>query len=337
MVAQNLIPNTIQSGLDQRGDQMSSKHFELEPLTDGVYAALAKPSGIAGANAGIVDLGDRVLVFDAFISPQACRDLVSTAHEQTGKPVALAVYSHWHLDHVWGGQALPDQISLITTGRTRELMAEQLPGIIAAHRETLPSALHELETSLETEQDTKKRDEIGRQIDLHRMALEDLPQLELRLPNQTFENRLVFYGPARTAELLSFGGGHTESDTLLYLPGDQIAFVGDLLFNGIHPWIGDGNPDEWLRIYDLIEALDPVVEVVVPGHGPVATPAAFVALRRYLPALRRLVDEVIESGGLVQDAENRHVPAAFSDWTRPDLFKRNVRFIYECISAWPSG
>jgi cyclase len=316
---------------------MSSKHFELEPLTDGVYAAIAKASGIARANAGIVDLGDRVLVFDAFMSPQACRDLVSTAHEQTGKPVALAAYSHWHQDHVLGGQALPDQIPLITTRRTRELMAQQLPGVIAAHRETVPSTLQELEASLEAEQVAEKRDEIGRQIDLYRLALEDLPQLELRLPNQAFENKLVFYGPARTVELLTFGGGHTESDTLLYLPDDQIAFVGDLLFNGSHPWIGHGNPDEWLRIYDRIEALVPVVEVVVPGHGPVAPSSAFVALRRYLPALRRLVNDVIESGGLAEDAENRHVPAAFSDWARPDLFRRNVRFIYERMAAWSSG
>jgi cyclase len=160
------------------------------------------------------------------------------------------------------------------------------------------------------------------------MILEDLPRLELRLPNQTFDRRVVFHGSARRAELLTLGGGHTESDALLYLPDDQIAFVGDLLFNEVHPWMGHGNPDEWLRIYNRIEALDPAVEVVVPGHGPVATPAAFAALRRYLPALRRLVDEVIKAGGSIQDAEEKHVPAAFSGWTGTS-FKNNVRFLYE--------
>jgi cyclase len=307
---------------------MPSKHFQLEPLTDGVYAAIAKEGGIAGSNAGIVDLGDRVLIFDTFMSPQACCDLISAAQQQTGKPVSLAALSHWHQDHVLGSQALPDHIPLITTRRTRELVAEQLPGFIASCRENLPRTLQDLEAQLKVEQDTDRRDEIGEQIDQHRLALEDLPQLELRLPNQTFEHKLVFYGPARTAELLTFGGGHTESDALLYLPGDQIVFVGDLLFNGCHPWLGHGSPDEWLRIYDRIEALDPVVEVVVPGHGPVGTSGAFAALRRYIPALRRLVGEVIRSGGSLQDAEKKHVPAAFSDWARPDLFKSNVRFFY---------
>jgi cyclase len=314
---------------------MPSKHFQLEPLTDGVYAVIAKEGGIAGSNAGIVDLGDRVLVFDTLTSPQACRDLVLAAQEQTGKPITLAALSHWHQDHVLGSQALPESIPLIATHRTRELMAEHLPAFISANRDNLPRLLQELETQLKTEQDTEKRDATGRQIDLYRMALEDLPRLELRLPDQTFERRLVFHGSARRVELLTLGGGHTESDALLYLPDDQIAFVGDLLFNGAHPWIGHGDPDEWLRIYRQIEALDPPVEVVVPGHGPVATPAAFAALRRYLPALRRLVDEVIKAGGSVQDAEEKHVPAAFSDWTGT-AFKSNVRFLYERETAGKS-
>jgi cyclase len=311
---------------------MPSKHFQLEPLTDGVYAGIAKEGGIAGSNAGIVDLGERVLVFDALAAPQACRDLVYAAQEQTGKPVALAALSHWHQDHVLGSQALAEHIPLLATHRTRDLIAEHIPGFIRTNRDNLPRLLRELEAQLKTEQDLEKRDAAGRQIDLYRMALEDLPRLELRLPNQTFDQRVVFHGTARRAELLTLGGGHTESDALLYLPDDQIAFVGDLLFNGVHPWIGHGNPDEWLRIYRRIEALDPAVEVVVPGHGPVATPAAFAALRRYLPALRRLVDEVIKAGGSVQDAEEKHVPAAFSDWTGT-AFKSNIRFLYERATA----
>lgn len=307
---------------------MPSKHLQLEPLTDGVYAVIAKEGGIAGSNAGIVDLGDRMLVFDTLTAPQACRDLVQIAQEQTGKPVALAALSHWHQDHVLGSQALPEQIPLIATHRTRELISEHIPGFISTTRESLPHLLLDLEAQLKIEQAPEKRDAIGRQIDLYRMALEDLPRLQLRLPNQTFERRVVFHGTTRTAELLTLGGGHTESDALLYLPDDQIAFVGDLLFNGAHPWIGHGDPDEWLRIYDKIEALNPTVEVVVPGHGPVATPAAFAALRRYLPALRRLVDEVIKAGGSVQDAEKKHVPAAFSDWGGA-AFQENVRFLYQ--------
>jgi hypothetical protein len=67
----------------------------------------------------------------------------------------------------------------------------------------------------------------------------------------------------------------------------------------------------------------------------VATPAAFAALRRYLPALRRLVEDVIKAGGSVHDAEGKHVPAAFSDWTGT-AFRGNVRFLYERATAGKS-
>ncbi len=312
---------------------MPSRHFQLEPLTDGVYAAIAKDDGIARANAGIIDLGDRFLIFDTFRSPQASRDLITMARRQTGKALALAINSHWHADHVLGNTALPRSVAVIATSRTRELMAERIPGTINSLRENLPLRLQELEAQLQAEQDADQRHAIGQSIDIYRMALDDLPRLDLRLPNSTFESRLVFHGPARTAELITFGGGHTESDAILYLPGDQIAFVGDLLFNGFHPWLGHGDPDEWLRIYDRIEALRPAVEVVVPGHGAVATPAAFAALRRYVPVLRRLAHEVIAAGGTVQEAESRPIPAAFSDWLAPDFFKSNMRFFYERAAA----
>jgi hypothetical protein len=35
----------------------ASKHFTLQPLTQGVYACIHKPGGGAFSNAGIIDLG----------------------------------------------------------------------------------------------------------------------------------------------------------------------------------------------------------------------------------------------------------------------------------------
>ena len=48
-----------------------SNHFSLERLADGVSAAIATDGGAAVANAGIIDLDGRTLVFDTFMTPQA--------------------------------------------------------------------------------------------------------------------------------------------------------------------------------------------------------------------------------------------------------------------------
>ena len=44
------------------------------------------------------------------------------------------------------------------------------------------------------------------------------PLLQVRAPNLTFTERLEFHGKDRTAELIAFGGGHTEGDAVLFLP-----------------------------------------------------------------------------------------------------------------------
>ncbi|MBI5960268.1 MAG: MBL fold metallo-hydrolase [Chloroflexi bacterium] len=309
--------------------QPISKHFIIEPLTDGIYAAIAKPGGLAGSNAGIVDLGDRVVLFDTFMSPQAAHDLANIAMQLTGHPVRAAVNSHWHFDHGLGNPALGADVTVISTRPTRALIAERVPPFIAEQKISIPCRLAELEKKFLNEHDPALLQEIGEEIDYYRLELVELPHLALRLPDQTFDQQMTLYGSARTAEVITFGGGHTVSDAILYLPDEQIAFVADLLFNGFHPWLGDGDPAEWLRIYEQIEALDPLVEVLVPGHGAVATPDALAALRRYIPVLQQLAAEVVQRGGTADDAAALRVPAAFCEWIGQPTFANNMRFLFE--------
>ena len=60
-----------------------SKHFQLQRLADGVYAAVASERGYAICNAGIIDTGDKTIVFDTFISPEATKDLLRAAKRLT--------------------------------------------------------------------------------------------------------------------------------------------------------------------------------------------------------------------------------------------------------------
>jgi len=49
---------------------LQSRHYTLEKLDDGIYAAIQNDEGgYAICNAGIIDLGDKTVVIDPFISP----------------------------------------------------------------------------------------------------------------------------------------------------------------------------------------------------------------------------------------------------------------------------
>src|SRR5262245_38185345 len=82
-----------------------SKHFKTQQLAPGVWACIHDDNyGHAICNAGIVDLGDKTIVFDPFMTPEAARDLRRTAETLTGHKVSIVINSHYHNDHIRGNQ-----------------------------------------------------------------------------------------------------------------------------------------------------------------------------------------------------------------------------------------
>ena len=99
-----------------------SKHFRLQELAGGVYAAIHISGGAAIGNAGIVDLGDRTLIYDTFIAPQPAGDLRRAAEALFGRPVDFVVSSHWHNDHIWGNQVFDAETDIVSTAETRRMI-----------------------------------------------------------------------------------------------------------------------------------------------------------------------------------------------------------------------
>src|SRR5438046_3996286 len=83
--------------------------FDLVKVADGVYAAIAKPGGLASGNAGFIIGDEGVLVFDTFFTPAAVTELIETIESQTKLPIRYAVNSHYHLDHTGGNQVLVER------------------------------------------------------------------------------------------------------------------------------------------------------------------------------------------------------------------------------------
>lgn len=55
-----------------------SQYFRIEQVADGAYAAIITPGTGAWGNAGIIDLGDRNVVFDTFATPAAANGMRSS-------------------------------------------------------------------------------------------------------------------------------------------------------------------------------------------------------------------------------------------------------------------
>jgi glyoxylase-like metal-dependent hydrolase (beta-lactamase superfamily II) len=313
----------------------TSDHFELKQLAAGVYAALASPLGGAFSNAGIVDLGEQTLVFDAFETPNAAQDLRAAAEHLTERPVTSIIISHSHADHWLGAQAFDSDMPIITTHIIREEITANI-GWLKQNKED-PSELEEeierMGGQLETETDPRRQATLEFAISRMSHMLAALPTLEFRFPSVTFDRKLTFHGPRRSVELVEVAPGHTGSDAYLLLPDEDIMFMGDLGFFQSQPFLVYADPPAWAAWLEAAE--QSAVETFVPGHGPLGSRTDLVLERQYITALQELVARTIHEGGTVEEALEQTLPSPFDAWVRDSAarWEANVRTLYERLSA----
>ena len=264
--------------------------FTLEQVTDGVYAALAKPRNPINCNAAVVVYDDGVLVVDTHSRPSSARGLISQIKRVTDRPVRYAVNTHFHWDHAQGNQAypvaFPRQVTIVASEATREnlrvLGMERVKGQLAAAPKTIETLKAQLATAADAAAKTQLADEIAQQEDY----LRELKTLELVLPDLTFDKSLILHRPGMDIVLLFLGRGHTSGDVVAYLPKQRVVATGDLL-HGWMPFMGDSYPTEWVATLDALDKLD--FDHIIGGHGSVKPKSHLKVFRNYLADL---IDEV---------------------------------------------
>jgi glyoxylase-like metal-dependent hydrolase (beta-lactamase superfamily II) len=143
----------------------------------------------------------------------------------------------------------------------------------------------------------------------------------------TFPNRTV--ADEQSVELgdlrftaWDFGPCESESETVWLLGEGDIAFVGDLAFNGMHAYLADGHTDAWLRAIDRAEDALAGVRTIHLGHGAPTVPAVFAQQRRYLLMVREAVGRVAGGRAELSDEQanrvvglmERYLPSAPLSW-----------------------
>lgn len=134
-----------------------SKHFSIENLEDGLYAAIHTDGGASICNAGLIDLGNLVVVFDTFLTAQAARDLLLFSIRELKKAPQLVINSHYHNDHTWGNQAFIPEAKLISSALTRRLFNTEGMEEREWYRSNSASQLQDLRKRFESAEDEQER------------------------------------------------------------------------------------------------------------------------------------------------------------------------------------
>jgi cyclase len=244
--------------------------FDIKPVADGVYAAIAKPAYKVNCNAAIVLLDDSVLVVDTHSKPSAARGLIEQIKALTDKPVRYVVNTHFHWDHFQGNQAYPSSwpagVEIISSVATRSSIEQRGIPRIRHAIVVLPQEIAKLRADLEKTTDPQQKEQLRGNLAQAEDYLAELKSMQVILPSLTFDHSLILHRKSRTVEILWLGKAHTDGDVFVYLPKEKVLATGDAL-HGWTPFMADSYPYEWIQTLDAAEKLD--FDQVIGGHGDV--------------------------------------------------------------------
>ena len=249
---------------------MANKLFEITPVADGVYAAVAAPAYKVNSNAAIIVNEDGVVVIDSHSKPSAARALVEQIKGMTSKPVRHVINTHFHWDHWQGNEVYPGtygNVEVITTEITREALRGKGLQRIQEHIRDVPEEIKQLQAAIAAATNPQEKARIASDLRQAEAYLAEMKGLNPVLPTLTFEHSMRLLKTDREIQLLHLGRAHTEGDLFVYLPKEKVVITGDAVI-GWAPFMGDGYPLDWVPTLRRLEELD--FTHMIMGHGEVA-------------------------------------------------------------------
>jgi glyoxylase-like metal-dependent hydrolase (beta-lactamase superfamily II) len=315
--------------------------FDIKPMADGVYAAIAKPAYKVNCNAAIIVLDDSVLVVDTHSKPSAARALIEQIKKLTDKPVRYVVNTHFHWDHHQGNQAYPSSwpagVEIISSQATRENIENRGIPRVKYEIATMPKEIEKLKADLAAATDAKQKAELQSNLEQSEAYLAELKTMQFTLPSITFDRSMVLYRKSRTVEFLWLGNAHTNGDVWVYLPKEKILICGDAL-HGWTPFMADSYPYDWIKTLETAEKLD--FNQALGGHGDVMhDKETFELWKTYFHDLLDDTAQVYSKGASLEEAQ-KQVSGMLSpkyasrfDPTFPQSVTANVTKAYQVIAA----
>ena len=301
--------------------------FQLVKVADGVYAAIAKPGGLASGNAGFI-VGDAgVLVVDTFFTPVAAEELVAEIGKLTSQPVKYAVNTHYHLDHTGGNQVFAAKnVPIIAQENVLGWQTTKNRRFLPAEAELQKRRADAAKQLAETPEDQKdKRAQLERQV----RRVDVMLSITLTNPSVTFSSgTLHLYHGNREVVLVTLPG-HTGGDTLVYVPDADVVFTGDMGWAKTLPNLVDATVSDWIPSLDKILSRHGSSKFI-PGHGDVAGAAEMRDFRDYLDDLRSRVKQAIADGLTIEQAKQRlTLPDKYKGFAFQNFSQPNIEDMYK--------
>ena len=257
-------------------------------------------TGQRGANHGVIDTGDGLVLIDG---PQKPSDTVRLKAEiERIGTLKYILNTEPHGDH-WTSNGFFD-VPGVSHRSVRERMLET---DMAAHVERVGTFGPD-EASL-------------------------LAGYEANAPVLTYETSMTFHVGNYTFRLINMPG-HTPYPSAILVEEEGVVFTSDNVFCGVQMWIQEGDPDAWQQSLVDLRALS--AETLVLGHGPV-TDKRYLDERgsftsEWVEYVRGAVDRGMtkaEAVASLTDMTARYPMGVAEDGMAPRVMRFNVANLYD--------
>lgn len=198
-----------------------------ERVTENVYVFTSEE--YAQVTASAIVTNDGTVVIDTLPFPRETREMLTFLRGESKRGIRYVINTHSHADHVYGNY-LFEEADIISGEKCREVMRKSGEKNLAEAKTQTP----------------------------------ELAEVNLRLPNITFPDKMTLHLGERVLRLMPLPG-HTLDGIGVYLEGDKILFSGDAVMPIPYVFWGD-------RVV-LQETLRQIKEMnlenIVQGHGDV--------------------------------------------------------------------
>ena len=308
--------------------------FTLKKLTDDTYALYGR-----GGNIGFIVTSEGVVVIDdqfANLAPSVDEQIKSV----TKQPIRFLINTHHHGDHTGGNGYFIKMATIIAHDNVRKHMLAQPQEIIAnmtRQIERLQSQIAELEkNSPQSEQLARLR----QQLDSAKQTLESARMMkvsDIPAPNLTFNREIKIHLGGKEIQAFHLRRGHTDGDSIIYIPQDKVVHMGDLFFYKTIPVIDrahGASTVEWMETLDDVAARVDPSSHVIPGHGEVTTVAELKAFKQYFMDLRAAVKQAIDAGKSREQAIKDIKLEQYASYTGyAQRFPGNVGIVYDEMTS----
>src|SRR5918995_2337322 len=242
--------------------------MDMQQVTNNVFTTTT----LRGCNPSFVVSTDGVVVID---TPQLPTKAVAMRKEAAGHgEVRYVINTEHHVDHIFGNYFFKGAGPVVHHQGVYDNFMVPTPDLdpFAYAEEAVPTDDPEGEEIFPDREDYYR--------DPNKGDIVFTGDLTLSVGEHTFE---LIHTP-----------GHTPGQVAVYVPDERVVFTGDTVFSECQTWLMTSDIDGWIGALDTIASLD--VDTVVPGHGPVTTPAYLATQRSVLLDWTSAVAEAVAKG-----------------------------------------